>query len=102
MANMRRGLEVIFIQMLLYQLLCTFEDGIANFALEPLDFAKDKPRTKLRRFMLTNFAERIRALRNFINSGLDARRARRSNCRSPCRLHSNRSRGSTRGLNREE
>ena len=78
MAIMRRGLEVIFTQMLLYQFLCTFEEDVANFALEPLDFAKDKPRTKLRRLMLTNFAERIRALRNFIYSGLDARRARSS------------------------
>ena len=81
MASMRRGLEVIFMQMLLYQFLCSFEDGIANFALEPLDFARDKPRTKLRRFMLTNFAERIRTLRNFIYSGLNARRTRGSEFR---------------------
>lgn len=36
MASMRRGLEVIFIQMLLYQFLCTFKDGVADFAFEAL------------------------------------------------------------------
>ena len=104
MASMRRGLEAIFIQMLPYQFLCTFEEDVANFAFEPLDFAKDKPRTKSRRFMLTNFAERIRALRNFVNSGLDARSALRRDSfyLCPCGIHSNRSRDSARKLNRKE
>ena len=36
MASMRRGLEVIFIPMLLYQLFRSFENGVADFAFKTL------------------------------------------------------------------